>query len=397
MNNFIDIYPQPLKLKNQHQVRSCNIKINSLENNIEKELWYELPESIQLPDDDNCDAYLLATLLPAMKLNYNIKVHGNVSKKLLENLTELQLIWSKWCQTYNVINIDVAKTVVREQTAKSTILAFSGGVDATFTAYRHAKNLAGYANKSIKAGILIHGFGIHLEDNIGFLDTAKKAEQTLNELNIKLFTVKTNASKIWDIHWGHYCGLAIASTLNNFSLYANTGIISSGESYDSLVSSWGSHPMTDHYFSTENLQFVHDGAGFNRTEKLKILSDAPYILTNLQFCYVVQQKDHNCGTCEKCLRTRINLLIAGVDESKYFDTPLTPKLLKSLRIAGPAAKAEWQSIYKQLVSQDILKDYQPIIKKALDKSSKPKLSFLLPVSSERRIVVKNLISTLLNK
>lgn len=95
MNSFIDIYPQPLKLKNQHQVRSCNIKINSSENNIEKELWYELPESIPIPDDDNCDAYLLATLLPAMKLNYYIKVYGSVSKKLLENLTELQFIWSK--------------------------------------------------------------------------------------------------------------------------------------------------------------------------------------------------------------------------------------------------------------------------------------------------------------
>lgn len=204
--------------------------------------------------------------------------------------------------------------------------------------------------------------------------------------------MKTNAAKIWDIHWGHYCGLAIASTLNNFSLYANTGIISSGESYDSLITCWGSHPMTDHHFSTENFQFVHDGAGFNRTEKLKILSDAPYVLKNLQFCYVVQQKDHNCGRCEKCLRTRINLLIAGVDESKYFDTPLTPKLLKSLRVAGPAAQAEWQSIYDQIIDQNILKKYSPLIKNALSKSNKQKASLLLPVGSKRRLIVQKLIN-----
>ena len=150
--------------------------------------------------------------------------------------------------------------------------------------------------------------------------------------------------------------------------------------------------MTDHHFSTENFQFVHDGAGFNRTEKLKILSDAPYVLKNLQFCYIVQQKDDNCGRCEKCLRTRINLLIAGVDESKYSDTPLTPKLLKSLRIAGPAAQAEWQSIYDQIIDQNILKNYSPLIKKALSKSNKQKASLLLPVGSKRRLIVKKLIN-----
>lgn len=150
--------------------------------------------------------------------------------------------------------------------------------------------------------------------------------------------------------------------------------------------------MTDHHFSTENLQFVHEGAGFNRTEKLKILSDAPHILANLQFCHEVQQKDHNCGTCEKCLRTRINLLIAGVDESKYFDTPLTPKLLTSLRVAGPAAQAEWQSIYDQIIEQNILKNYSSLIKNALSKSNKQKVSLLLPVGSKRRLIVKKLIN-----
>lgn len=98
-----------------------------------------------MPEDDDCDAYLLATLLPAMQMRAAIHVHGSVSRELLANLTELQYVWNKWLPDRYFL-IDIQVDCMREQDwhVGGAIAAFSGGVDAQFTVYRHATGIAGY-------------------------------------------------------------------------------------------------------------------------------------------------------------------------------------------------------------------------------------------------------------
>ncbi len=56
----------------------------------------EFDSSIEPPSADDCDSYLLAVIMDAMKENRNIIVKGTVSAQLLSNLVEYQTAWNKW-------------------------------------------------------------------------------------------------------------------------------------------------------------------------------------------------------------------------------------------------------------------------------------------------------------
>ncbi len=75
---------------------------------------------------------------------------------------------------------------------------------------------------------------------------------------------------------------------------------------------WGSHVETDKYWSTESLGFVHDGAEASRVEKVvSQVARSKTALKYLRVCYKNVAQMYNCGECEKCIRTMINLLVAG--------------------------------------------------------------------------------------
>ena len=141
----IDLLPQPLRSDEKGQKRCCLLQQTTASGQMtEKALWFVYPANLPMPEDDDCDAYLLATLLPAMQMRAAIHVHGSVSHELLANLTELQYVWNKWLpERYFLIDIKVDRIREQDGHIDGAIAAFSGGVDAQFTAYRHATGRAG--------------------------------------------------------------------------------------------------------------------------------------------------------------------------------------------------------------------------------------------------------------
>ncbi|WP_264755657.1 hypothetical protein, partial [Psychrobacter sp. 4Dc] len=231
MKNSMELFPQALEVNEEGQRRSCIIKeISASGEIVETELWIVYPTNLPMLEDNNCDSYLLGVLLLGMQQNFNIIVHGSVSKRLLANLTELQYIWNRWCpETYSIVDITVNH--IREDNTQidGAVFAFSGGVDAQFTAYRHATGKAGYCTQQARAAVLIHGFDIPLTDTEGLSGAAMKAVETLNSIGISLLIIKTNLKDFRGMNWGYSHGFAIASVLSGLSMYAGTGMIGSGE------------------------------------------------------------------------------------------------------------------------------------------------------------------------
>ena len=396
MKNKIELNPQSNQIMGDCQIRSCIATINNNGINSEKRMWFSYPLDVQMPEDSNCESYLLASLLPAMQLNADINVKGKVSKQLLANLTELQYIWHKWCPNdFHLIHITADEvTNIDVSQNDDAVVAFSGGVDAQFSTYRHATKQAGYATKNLKAGVLIHGFDIALGDEKSFAVAKHKAKLAVDNLQVKLFTVSTNIRELWNLNWEMYCGTAVASVLNNFQQYAQFGLIGGGEAYDALVSPWGSHPLTDPLASSKTFQIIHDSAGFNRTEKIQLLSAWQTGIKNLRVCWAGDDLSKNCGKCEKCVRTRLNFVASGLPNPECFDTPLTKSLLKPIILRSDASKAEWHSIYQDIVKSNHGKEWLPEIQAVINRKPRPSLYFLFPPNSKRREWVKNTINKL---
>lgn len=391
LKRLIDLFPQPLDMNEEGQRRSCRVRETSANGDIiETELWIVYPSSLPMLEDDNCDSYLLGILLLAMQQSADIKVHGSVSKKLLANLTELQYIWNRWCpETYSLVEINVDHIRENDIKVDGAIFAFSGGVDAQFTAYRHAKGSAGYCTQQNKAAVLVHGFDIPLTDTEGLSGAATKAVETLDSIGVDLLVVKTNLKDFRGMNWGYSHGFAIASVLSGLSMYAGTGMIGSGEPYEALETPWGSHPMTDPLLSSGSFRIIHDGAGFSRSEKVKFLSDWEIGMKNLRVCWEGELKGSNCGKCEKCIRTRLNFLLAGIPNPKCFDTPLTKESFKRIILHSGPAKTEWSLILSEMKSTREGIEWLPQIEKTTKR--KPKAELLLPQGSKRRIFAKKLL------
>lgn len=394
MQTSFELFPLPLETTIDGQRRSCLIKEIAANGEIkEKELWFIYPTDLPMPENSDCDSYLLATLLPAMQMKADIIVHGSVSKGLLSNLTELQYVWHKWCpKEFFLIDIKVDSIRDSEERQKGAIVAFSGGADAQFSAYRHTKGDAGYNAQILKAGVFVHGLDIPLVDVQGFSGAAKMAAEALDDLSLELFIVKTNIRELWSLNWELYCGAALASTLCGFKKYVGVGLLGSGESYDELVTPWGSHPITDPLLSSGTFKVIHDGAGFNRSEKIKAISEWPLGIKNLRVCWAGGSHDRNCGYCEKCVRTRLNFLLSGVTDPACFATPFQLSSFDSVVLRSEAARSEWKLIRSEMIETGQGVEWLPKVEQVLKRKSSPKFSTILPLGSKRRMLVKKILA-----
>jgi len=67
------------------------------------------------------------------------------------------------------------------------------------------------------------------------------------------------------------------------------------------------------------MRIVHDGAGYSRTEKVVEIATHKTATRVLKVCWQGQETFKNCGNCEKCIRTQLNFLAAGVSHAPCFD------------------------------------------------------------------------------
>jgi hypothetical protein len=97
----------------------------------------------------------------------------------------------------------------------------------------------------------------------------------------------------------------------------------------------GSHPAVDGLFSSQRVTIMHDGARYSRFQKVRDLANWPTALAALRVCPANPGSEANCGKCEKCLRTRLELLAAGVEDTAAFGPSLTPIELWDEQALGP--------------------------------------------------------------
>ena len=174
------------------------------------------------------------------------------------------------------------------------ICGFSGGVDSSFLALRHARGVETRHPEPLRAGVMVHGFDIPLEEEAMFERAASKARRQLDSLGLDLIQVRTNFLSL-EIDWTHTFGPALAGILMLFGRRFSRGLIAQGvpfESYRQLVT--GSNPITDPLLSSGAFQIVADGAAYARADKIRVIADWPETMRDLRVCWRGEQKDRNC-------------------------------------------------------------------------------------------------------
>lgn len=284
-----------------------------------QQLWWEMTgplDALPLPLRAH-DMAAIALVFKAMHSGRSLHVDGPVSLELLEGLDELVTSWTMWRpDLYKRIGITATEEVpdrdLPVSESRQAIAAFSGGVDGSFTFWRHFKGRAGRGNRAIRAAVLVHGLDIPLSQTKAFDVAHHSADETLRASGVPLVKMRTNWRELASFSWQMDFGSGLVACLRNWQGTVGAALIGSDEDYAHLVIPWGSNPITFSMLSTENFAAVYDGAGYGRTAKLKAISDWEECLKNLRVCWKNVDTGRNCGTCEKCVRTKLNFLAAGM-------------------------------------------------------------------------------------
>lgn len=251
------------------------------------------------------DAFLAVALLDAMVSGREVHLDATlpVNAALLETLGNLQRIYRIWNRRLQLVAVR-AQTRLDDATQEGCACFYSAGVDSAYTLGSHLGQVTHLVTMNSFEGwrdgqqwLRFLSRQRDLADNIG-------AHLIVIEGNFRAFAEKRGISH----HFQH--GLELGGI--GSALGFRRTLIPSSFSADALHP-WGSHPLTDPLWGGGGREVVHHGCQAMRIEKTQYLGQHPLLLDNLQVCWA--RSDSNCGSCSKCLRTRLALALLSLQSA----------------------------------------------------------------------------------
>ncbi len=281
------------------------------------------------------EAFLLSCVYPAMRAGEKrLKVNnGGVCPSLLQGLTEAMDWFCTWSGgKRHPVALEVATETPSSSSKKSglSVCFLSGGVDSLFTLYKNHSVFERGNKHFINTGIFVGGFDIDpgLDDHY-YEKALEQLRPVAEDKSIELMLVVTNIRELdmtTDTWTRAMHGAALAATA--YAVGAEVAFIASGKDI-AHIAPWGSHPVIDPLYGDSLLQIYHDGTKYSRFQKVKLLAEYPVALRNIRVCHTDKGSDYNCGKCNKCIRTMLELIacnsINGCDTFK--DKIVTPDML----------------------------------------------------------------------
>ncbi len=280
------------------------------------EVFFEYPIAYKDFLNISADPFFPVLLLPAMEKGEKLEIVPDLSKNLLDHSEYVQEIFTNWYpDVFRKVEIVHHNLHERKKVIGNGAQFFSLGVDSFYTLLKNRK-------KNLKYLIFIQGLELPLarykhKQEEGVLAGINEVEK---HYNVQLIHGKTNLRDHFTLDWPkYYHGPGLAGTALSLSGGFDTIFIPSSHSYGAHIPV-GSSFMLDHYWSTEHLNVVHDGAEKGRSFKLSdLVAKDNFTLHQLRVCTENDGGDYNCCRCRKCISTMLSLEIIGkLQESNAF-------------------------------------------------------------------------------
>jgi len=284
-------------------------------------------------DEPCADAFLAACFPLAIAHGESrVRIEGQPCPMLVEGLYTAHAWWTSWGGPSAMPSIETSGRVVRRGlTGDRRGVAFlSGGVDSLHMLMRNHRLYRREDPAYIRDALFIHGFDIGKRardpEDDRFRTALRHLQPLTAEAGLRLISCRTNLRHLPskpDFWYFRHNGAALAAV--GHAAIFGTAFLFIGASHDiAHPVPIGSHPAVDGLFSSQRVTVIHDGARYARFQKVRELASWPAALAALRVCPSNPGNQLNCGVCEKCLRTRLELLAAGVGETAALGPSLTP-------------------------------------------------------------------------
>lgn len=297
-------------------------------------VFYEV-SGIELPELQD-HSFAVWHLLPSsMKSGQPIHIDGPVDPEVIKNAKEFSRIWELWEPTkFRQISITSSEKSLPPKQAlqkrEEKLACFSGGIDST-----HMLLNMGIQEK--RGTILgIHGMEIHYDNKQQFEELSNWTKPLLEYLNYDRVTVRTNASKIGGGY--HSWALSLAGNAYLFrQLFEECVFASDFTAAEDFVSfPYGSNSISNLLLAGSDYRLRSLCNQYSRVDKLEPITQNHIALQSVTFCKQKHLRPRNCGTCDKCIRTKIMMIVASgrIAEEIFINPTLNRKLVHSLNFSN---------------------------------------------------------------
>jgi len=290
-------------------------------------IFFHSPE---LPLTGNSESLISLALPMAIRTGDPIQVEGEASEQFLNNLSAVQDYYLGWQPHFHRVEIQgITPRPKLPSTEKRVGVFFSAGLDSFYTFLKNREEITDL--------ITIHGFDYSL-DEIGLRAQVADAARTVaSSYGKRQVEIETDAASFIYAHGRMHqsFGAFMACVGHLLYPYFSRIYIATGHTFDTLDIMDGSHPDLDPLWSSEALEFIPDGMEAGRTAKAVLVGESDVAMETLRVCVENRGGAYNCGKCRKCLRTMMNLKLAGaLERCTTFDHPLDLKRVARMRQYG---------------------------------------------------------------
>ncbi len=309
-------------------------------------------------EEPAADAFLAACFpLAAVHGEARLRIEGRSCPMLVEGLRTVHAWWSSWGgMPTSAPEIETMRSGARPGAGgeRRGACFLSGGVDGLHMLMRNHRLYDPDDPAYIRKALFIHGFDIgkracNPEDG-HYRMALGRLRSLAVEAGIRIIPCRTNLRHLPTLpgFWTHRQNGSALAAVGHAAIRGPAYLFIGSTYHLAELVPLGSHPAVDVQFSSQRISFVHEGARFSRVDKVRELAAWPIALAALRVCPANLGGAANCGTCEKCLETRLELLAAGIDETPAFGPSATP--IELWRAAEPVPSFDRALRYEALLA-----------------------------------------------
>ena len=279
----------------------------------------------------NPHAFAVGVIIPALFFGERrLVLDEAICPRLKEGLETVMTLMHHWTNgQFQPLTIDapLTKRALHEANKRHAAIFLSGGMDSLAALKRIKDTYAPTHPAYPKDALLVHGFDIGgvVERGAKYpvFERAKAAMAPVaTDAGLTLIPVYTNIRHLCDnrdLWLNQFFGAVLAAAVHAFAPRINLAWLAS--SYDiPHLHPCGSHPLLDPEYGSTDLQIRHRDVGLSRMEKINIVAGWEAAFQNFRVCLANLPDKLNCGRCEKCVRTMLELEALGLlDKTRAFE------------------------------------------------------------------------------
>lgn len=313
------------------------------------EIFLEAP----VPLSPRPEVLVCPFLLPAMSHAMDLHVAAPLSPGFLSNLQFVRQRAIEWWPQLSAGHVQ-APIGEPANRAPHSATFYTGGADSSYVLQQ--------LHSRLRYAIFVEGFDVSLKDSKRLIGTRNWLSAAAEACGVQLLNVRTNlkqhpffASLSWEIT--HISALAaIAHALGH---HVHTMYVAASD----VPPPWGSAPELDAAWSSESVKIENFSPELTRLQRVASIAHWPPVRGRLRVCWENNTDDLNCGFCEKCLRTRLELYISGALDgldSFPIHQPLRATLGR-LSAVPHELHGQWREIADRLTDPALLREVQRIL------------------------------------